>query len=87
MPLGVLSRNAGSSNRELPPVLLVHGATFGSGLFDLPVPGYSLMEELAQNGRPVYALDIRGYGQLRGRLADELRRQAPTRHSRALATP
>jgi pimeloyl-ACP methyl ester carboxylesterase len=60
--LGVLSRNAGSSEKGLPPVLLVHGATFGSGLFDLPLPGYSLMEELAQDGRPVYALDVRGYG-------------------------
>jgi pimeloyl-ACP methyl ester carboxylesterase len=60
--LGVLSRNTGSSNKRLPPVLLVHGATFGSGLFDLPLPGYSLMEELAQGDRPVYALDVRGYG-------------------------
>ncbi|MBR1225946.1 MULTISPECIES: alpha/beta hydrolase [unclassified Bradyrhizobium] len=45
----------------LPPVLLVHGATFGSGLFDLPVAGYSLMQELAR-GRFVYAIDVRGYG-------------------------
>lgn len=60
--LGALCRNAGSPNKGLPPVLLVHGATFGAGLFDLPLPGYSLMEELAQGGRPVYALDIRGYG-------------------------
>ena len=60
--LGVLSRNAGSSDRRLPPVLLVHGATFGSGLFDLPLPGYSLMAELAQDDRAVYALDVRGYG-------------------------
>mgnify|MGYP006150748851 CR=1 FL=1 len=37
--LGVLSRNAGASGKGLPPVLLVHGATFGSGLFDLPLPG------------------------------------------------
>ena len=60
--LGVLGRNVGSSNRRLPPVLLVHGATFGSKLFDLPLPGYSLMEELAGDDRPVYALDVRGYG-------------------------
>ncbi|MBR1148640.1 alpha/beta fold hydrolase [Bradyrhizobium sp. AUGA SZCCT0431] len=45
----------------LPPVLLVHGATFGSALFDLPVAGYSLMQELAR-GRFVYAIDVRGYG-------------------------
>lgn len=60
--LGVLSRNSGTSGKALPPVLLVHGATFGSGLFDLPLPGYSLMEELAREGRAVYALDMRGYG-------------------------
>jgi pimeloyl-ACP methyl ester carboxylesterase len=45
-----------------PPVLLVHGATFGSALFDLPLAGYSLMQELARGGRFVYAIDIRGYG-------------------------
>jgi pimeloyl-ACP methyl ester carboxylesterase len=46
----------------LPPVLLLHGATFGSALFDLPLPGYSLMRELADGGRFVYAVDVRGYG-------------------------
>jgi pimeloyl-ACP methyl ester carboxylesterase len=45
-----------------PPVLLVHGATFGSALFDLPLAGYSLMQELARGGRVVYAVDVRGYG-------------------------
>src|SRR4051794_31325018 len=45
-----------------PPVLLVHGATFGSALFDLPLPRYSLMQELARGGRFVYAIDLRGYG-------------------------
>ncbi len=45
-----------------PPVLLVHGATFGSALFDLPLAGYSLMQELAGGGRFVYAIDVRGYG-------------------------
>jgi pimeloyl-ACP methyl ester carboxylesterase len=49
-----------------PPVLLVHGATFGSALFDLPLAGYSLMQELAGNGRFVYAVDIRGYGASNG---------------------
>ncbi len=62
VPLGVLSRNGGSSGDGLAPILLVHGATFGAGLFDLPLPGYSLMDELALDGRPVYALDVRGYG-------------------------
>ena len=45
-----------------PPVLLVHGATFGSSLFDLPLADYSLMKALAQGGRFVYAIDVRGYG-------------------------
>src|SRR5215216_552874 len=45
-----------------PPVLLMHGASFGSALFDLPLAGYSLMQELADGGRFVYALDISGYG-------------------------
>jgi pimeloyl-ACP methyl ester carboxylesterase len=49
-----------------PPVLLVHGATFGSALFDLSVPGYSLMQALARGGRFVYAVDIRGYGASNG---------------------
>lgn len=45
-----------------PPVLLVHGATLGGALFDLPRSGYSLMEALARAGRAVYAVDVRGYG-------------------------
>jgi pimeloyl-ACP methyl ester carboxylesterase len=49
-----------------PPVLLVHGATFGSALFDLPLSGYSLMREIAGSGRFVYAIDIRGYGASNG---------------------
>lgn len=60
--LGALCRNAGSADKGHPPILLVHGATFGAGLFDLPLPGYSLMQELARDDRPVYALDVRGYG-------------------------
>ncbi len=46
----------------LPPVLLLHGASFGSALFDLPLAGYSLMQEFARGGRFVYAVDVRGYG-------------------------
>lgn len=45
------------------PVLLVHGGGGGGvASFDLPVPGYSLMEDLASAGHPVFALDIRGWG-------------------------
>jgi pimeloyl-ACP methyl ester carboxylesterase len=45
-----------------PPVVVVHGATFCSALFDLPLAGYSLLTALADAGRVVYAIDIRGYG-------------------------
>jgi pimeloyl-ACP methyl ester carboxylesterase len=60
--LGVLEKRAALLDGRLPPVLLVHGATLGHRLFDLPRPGYSLMDELARTARAVYALDIRGYG-------------------------
>ena len=60
--LGVLEKRAASLDAGLPPVLLVHGATLGHRLFDLPRAGYSLMDELAKVGRAVYAVDIRGYG-------------------------
>jgi len=43
-------------------VLLLHGATLASYVFDLPVPGYSLQERLAAAGWASYALDVRGYG-------------------------
>ena len=60
--LGVLEKRASSPDVRLPPMLLLHGATFGAQLFDLPRPGYSLMDELAGVGRAVYALNVRGYG-------------------------
>ena len=60
--LGILERRCARTDRHRGPVLLAHGATFGAELFDLPLPGYSLMSELARVGRVVYALDIRGYG-------------------------
>ncbi|HMF21025.1 MAG TPA: alpha/beta fold hydrolase [Pseudolabrys sp.] len=60
--LGLLEKRAASLDSRFPPVLLVHGATLGHRLFDLPRPGYSLMDELAKAGRVVYAVDIRGYG-------------------------
>jgi pimeloyl-ACP methyl ester carboxylesterase len=45
------------------PVLLVHGAG-GGGIasFDLPVPGYSLAEDLARAGHATYVMDVRGWG-------------------------
>lgn len=55
---------APSERREgLPVVLLLHGARVPSvPSFDLPVPGYSLAEDLARAGFGVYLLDARGYG-------------------------
>jgi pimeloyl-ACP methyl ester carboxylesterase len=60
--LGILEKRPARRELSLPPILLIHGATFGAVLFDLPLPGYSLMSHLANGGRVVYALDIRGYG-------------------------
>ena len=47
------------------PVLFVHGATFGSRLYDIPRPGASWMADLARAGYAAHALDIRGYGRSR----------------------
>jgi pimeloyl-ACP methyl ester carboxylesterase len=62
LTLGILERRAEEIDPRLPPVLLVHGATLGANLFDLPRPGYSLMSYLASRGRAVYAVDVRGFG-------------------------
>lgn len=45
-----------------PPVLMVHGATYSSPLYDLGVPGRSWLAALAEAGFAAYALDVRGYG-------------------------
>lgn len=45
-----------------PPVLFVHGATFASRLYDIPHPGASWLQAMADIGFTAYALDIRGYG-------------------------
>lgn len=44
------------------PVLLLHGATFGSAMFDIPVSDYSFQRFLARRGWRNFALDVRGYG-------------------------
>lgn len=52
---------AGGPHRK-PPVLLVHGGfTPSTVAFDLPLPGYSLMEALAQAGFAAFAVDMTGY--------------------------
>jgi len=60
--LGLLERRPPRRHPLLPPVLLLHGATLGACVFDLPLAGYSLMAEMASRGRSVYAVDIRGFG-------------------------
>jgi len=45
------------------PVLFIHGGGAGGlGSFDLDVPGYSLAEDFAVAGYPVYVMDVRGWG-------------------------
>ena len=51
-----------SDDPARPPVLMVHGATYASPLFDIAVPGRSWLAALAEAGFAAYALDIRGYG-------------------------
>ncbi len=44
-------------------LVMVHGATFSSrSLFDVPIDGVSLLDQLAGAGIDVFALDVRGYG-------------------------
>jgi pimeloyl-ACP methyl ester carboxylesterase len=64
--LAILEKLPVRRDARLPPMLLLHGATLAARLFDLPRPGYSLMTELASQGRPVYALDVRGFGSSSG---------------------
>jgi pimeloyl-ACP methyl ester carboxylesterase len=70
IPLGLHEMRPPGDCR-VPPVLLLHGATFAAALFDLPHPGYSLMAALARAGRAVYALDVRGYGTSVGGVIDQ----------------
>jgi len=43
-------------------VLFVHGATFGGDTFDLELPGYDWMTQIAERGMAAYYVDVRGYG-------------------------
>jgi pimeloyl-ACP methyl ester carboxylesterase len=69
--IGILEKRSPALDLRLPPMLLVHGATFGARLFDLPRVGYSLMTAVGSEGRAVYALDIRGFGTSLGGAAME----------------
>lgn len=44
------------------PVLMVHGATYASRLYDIPHPSASWLRAASEAGYAAYALDIRGYG-------------------------
>jgi len=63
------------------PVLFVHGLEMSGGVFDLPVPGYSLLDAAAQRDRVAYAVDLRGYGMSTRPSAE----QATSRPDRPLA--
>ena len=58
--IGILEKRSPVLDLRLPPMLLVHGATFGARLFDLPRVGYSLMAALGSDGRVVYAIASAG---------------------------
>ena len=54
---------ASGATPGLPPVILVHGGFWpGTLAFDSSLPGYSLMEFLAQAGFAAFAPDMMGYG-------------------------
>jgi pimeloyl-ACP methyl ester carboxylesterase len=60
--LGVRETSSVSAASSVP-VLLLHGARVpGLPSFDIPVPGYSLPDDLASAGHVVWNLDARGYG-------------------------
>lgn len=60
--LAIAEKLPATLDSRLPPLLIAHGASFPGRVFDLPRPGYSLMDALAADGRRVYALDVRGFG-------------------------
>ena len=57
-----LSERRSATTGKSVPLLLVHGATIASVLWDNPHPGWSWMNRLALDGFHVFAIDLRGYG-------------------------
>lgn len=60
-PLRLHVRHVAPATGSVGTIVIVHGATFGSGLWDIAVPGYSTLDALASAGFSVWAPDIRGY--------------------------
>ena len=60
-PLGLHLRERRPTGVPRGVVLFIHGATIGSVLFDLPVPGYSMLQACANAGWWAFAVDLRGY--------------------------
>lgn len=54
-------RHAAPAGASRGTVVLVHGATLASGLWDIAVPGYSVLAALAGAGFSAWAPDLRGY--------------------------
>jgi pimeloyl-ACP methyl ester carboxylesterase len=55
-------REVRSGNVTQVPVLLIHGGgPGGTASFDLNVPGYSVAADFAQEGHPVYVMNLRGW--------------------------
>ncbi len=78
LTLGILEKRGDAIDPRLPPILLVHGATLGANLFDVPRRGYSLMAWLTRRSRAVYALDVRGFG---NSLGGEVMNAEPDAHA------
>lgn len=60
--LHLRERRAFNTSDHPVPLLLIHGATISSVLWDNPLPGWSWMDRLAMDGFHVFAVDLRGYG-------------------------
>jgi pimeloyl-ACP methyl ester carboxylesterase len=61
-PLSIQEVSPTDGNVQPTPIILLHGATFSSAMFDIPVLGYSLQTFLAAKGWRNFAVDVRGYG-------------------------
>jgi pimeloyl-ACP methyl ester carboxylesterase len=57
-------RHVAAGSTQGMPILLIHGGSPASEvIFDLPIPGYSLAEDLARMGLDVFLMNARGWGQ------------------------